>query len=49
MKPPRRSEIKILTTVAEAEAAAKFILRQELKFCGLDCEWVGKNKTGTSF
>ena len=47
MGKPDLSSIKILETVEETEKAAAEILRcvKSVPFCGLDCEWVGKNPT----
>ena len=40
------SEIKVIKRIEEAERYAAEILESNVEFVGLDCEWVGKNKTG---
>jgi ribonuclease D len=44
---PDLSSIKVLETAEETEKAAAEILHclKSVPFCGLDCEWVGKNPT----
>ena len=46
MSAASKSEIEIVTSIDQAESAAQRILSSGLTYCGLDCEWVGKNKTG---
>ena len=46
-KAPDLREIKIINSIEEAERYAAEILDSKVDFVGLDCEWVGKNKTGS--